>query len=118
MRTLKAAHLAKSYKKRQVVQDISLSVRQGQVVGLLGPNGAGKTTSFYMIVGLVKSDQGAVSIDAEDTAESLQQKVHKVEHQIYPLAVELFCADRLQWSEQGVSLDGSPLSSSGYRYNG
>ena len=62
--------------------------------------------------------QGAVSIDAEDTAESLQQKVHKVEHQIYPLAVELFCADRLQWSEQGVSLDGSPLSSSGYRYNG
>lgn len=66
MRTLKAAHLAKSYKKRQVVQDISLSVRQGQVVGLLGPNGAGKTTSFYMIVGLVKSDQGAVSIDDED----------------------------------------------------
>ncbi|MAC45638.1 LPS export ABC transporter ATP-binding protein [Oceanospirillum beijerinckii] len=66
MRTLKAAHLAKSYKKRQVVQDISLSVGQGQVVGLLGPNGAGKTTSFYMIVGLVKSDQGAVSIDDED----------------------------------------------------
>ena len=66
MRTLKAAHLAKSYKKRQVVQDISLSVGQGQVVGLLGPNGAGKTTSFYMIVGLVKSDRGAVSIDDED----------------------------------------------------
>lgn len=66
MRTLKAEHLAKSYKKRQVVQDISLSVEQGQVVGLLGPNGAGKTTSFYMIVGLVKSDQGRVSIDDED----------------------------------------------------
>lgn len=66
MRTLKAEHLAKSYKKRQVVKDISLAVEQGQVVGLLGPNGAGKTTSFYMIVGLVKSDQGQVSIDDED----------------------------------------------------
>ncbi len=66
MRTLKAEHLAKSYKKRQVVQDISLEVAQGQVVGLLGPNGAGKTTSFYMIVGLVKSDRGQVSIDNED----------------------------------------------------
>jgi lipopolysaccharide export system ATP-binding protein len=66
MRTLKAEHLAKSYKKRQVVQDISLEVAQGQVVGLLGPNGAGKTTSFYMIVGLVKSDRGQVSINDED----------------------------------------------------
>ncbi|MBY4677903.1 phosphoribosylglycinamide formyltransferase [Marinobacterium arenosum] len=60
--------------------------------------------------------QGTVSIEPDDTEESLQQKVHKVEHQIYPLAVEWFCADRLQWSEQGVTLDGSPLPASGYRY--
>jgi len=66
MKTLSARHLAKSYKKRQVVKDISLEVCQGQVVGLLGPNGAGKTTSFYMIVGLVRSDEGLVSIDDED----------------------------------------------------
>jgi len=62
--------------------------------------------------------QGAVSINAEDDADSLQQKVHKVEHQIYPLAVELFCADRLRWSEQGVTLDGAALPASGYRYEG
>ncbi|MFG1491431.1 ATP-binding cassette domain-containing protein, partial [Oceanospirillum sp. HFRX-1_2] len=66
MKTLKAGHLAKTYKKRQVVKDISLEVNQGQVVGLLGPNGAGKTTSFYMIVGLVRSDAGYVTLDDED----------------------------------------------------
>ncbi|WP_028303246.1 LPS export ABC transporter ATP-binding protein [Oceanospirillum maris] len=66
MKTLKAGHLAKSYKKRQVVKDISLEVNQGQIVGLLGPNGAGKTTSFYMIVGLVRSDTGFVTLDGED----------------------------------------------------
>lgn len=60
--------------------------------------------------------QGAVSIDPDDDEDSLQQKVHKVEHKIYPLAVELFCANRLQWSETGVTLDGSPLPATGYRY--
>ena len=63
MPTLRAQHLAKSYKSRQVVIDVSLSVSSGQVVGLLGPNGAGKTTCFYMIAGLVDADQGQVSID-------------------------------------------------------
>ena len=52
MAILKAQHLAKSYKSRQVVRDVSLSIESGQIVGLLGPNGAGKTTCFYMIVGL------------------------------------------------------------------
>lgn len=66
METLTAAHLAKDYKGRQVVRDVSLSVKQGQIVGLLGPNGAGKTTCFYMIVGLVKSDAGRVQIGAHD----------------------------------------------------
>ncbi|MEO4045755.1 LPS export ABC transporter ATP-binding protein [Pseudomonas sp. CAU 1711] len=66
MATLKAQHLAKSYKGRQVVRDVSLSIDSGQIVGLLGPNGAGKTTCFYMIVGLVQADQGRVLIDNRD----------------------------------------------------
>ncbi|MFV8782271.1 LPS export ABC transporter ATP-binding protein [Microbulbifer sp. SA54] len=66
MPTLKALHLAKQYKKRKVVQDVSVSVSSGQVVGLLGPNGAGKTTCFYMIAGLVQADAGQVLIDDED----------------------------------------------------
>lgn len=66
MATLTAQHLAKSYKSRQVVRDISLSINSGQIVGLLGPNGAGKTTCFYMIVGLVRADQGLIQIDDHD----------------------------------------------------
>jgi lipopolysaccharide export system ATP-binding protein len=58
--------LAKSYKSRQVVKNVSLSVASAQIVGLLGPNGAGKTTSFYMIVGLVPMDAGTIRIDDED----------------------------------------------------
>lgn len=60
---LEARHLRKSYGGRRVVQDVSLAVAKGEVVGLLGPNGAGKTTSFYMIVGLVRADGGEISID-------------------------------------------------------
>ena len=63
MATLQAIHLAKSYKSRQVVRDVSLEVSTGQIVGLLGPNGAGKTTTFYMIVGLVPLDKGEIFID-------------------------------------------------------
>jgi len=66
MAQLQALNLAKSYKKRAVVSDVSLSVGSGQIVGLLGPNGAGKTTCFYMIVGLVKQDAGRILIDDED----------------------------------------------------
>jgi len=60
---LEVRHLRKSYGGRAVVQDVSLAVDNGEVVGLLGPNGAGKTTSFYMIVGLVRADGGEISID-------------------------------------------------------
>ena len=66
MKTLSADNLAKSYKKRSVVKDVSLSIQSGEIVGLLGPNGAGKTTCFYMIVGLVEADKGKISIDGED----------------------------------------------------
>ena len=63
MALLRASHLAKSYKKRQIISDVSLEVASGQIVGLLGPNGAGKTTCFYMIVGLVSQDAGRIFVD-------------------------------------------------------
>lgn len=66
MAILKVENLAKSYKKRAVVKDVSLEVEAGQVIGLLGPNGAGKTTTFYMIVGLVTNDKGRITLDDED----------------------------------------------------
>ena len=65
---LEALHLQKSYGSRKVVKDVSLVVQKGEVVGLLGPNGAGKTTSFYMIVGLVRSDGGDIRIDGQSVA--------------------------------------------------
>ena len=64
--SLEARHLQKSYGSRQVVFDVSVKVQKGEVVGLLGPNGAGKTTSFYMIVGLVRTDGGQILMDGED----------------------------------------------------
>jgi lipopolysaccharide export system ATP-binding protein len=66
MAVLRASKLAKSYKQKKVVIDVSLEIRSGQIVGLLGPNGAGKTTCFYMIVGLVPADNGRVTIDNKD----------------------------------------------------
>jgi len=68
MSRLQADHLAKHYKSRQVVKDLSLSVSSGEVVGLLGPNGAGKTTAFYMIVGLTRCDAGRILIDDLDVS--------------------------------------------------
>jgi lipopolysaccharide export system ATP-binding protein len=66
MVSLKAAGLAKSYKTRQVVKDLSIEVSNGEVVGLLGPNGAGKTTAFYMMVGLVPCDAGRIYVGERD----------------------------------------------------
>ena len=63
---LMAAKIGKAYRGRRVVQDVSLSLRRGEVVGLLGPNGAGKTTCFYMITGLVRVDQGQILLDGQD----------------------------------------------------
>jgi len=66
MSQLKADNLKKRYKSRTVVQDVSIEVQSGEVVGLLGPNGAGKTTCFYMIVGLVQLDGGSISLDGKE----------------------------------------------------
>ena len=65
-KTLFARNLAKAYKGRKVVKDVSLKVGSGEIIGLLGPNGAGKTTCFYMILGLVKADEGSVFLDEQD----------------------------------------------------
>jgi lipopolysaccharide export system ATP-binding protein len=75
MTVLSARSLQKSYRSKQVVRDLSLQITTGEVVGLLGPNGAGKTTAFYMIVGLVPPDGGAILLDDRDlTALSIDQR--------------------------------------------
>lgn len=78
MLELRAEHLIKTYKKRTVVNDVSFSVKQGEIVGLLGPNGAGKTTSFYMIVGLIKPNSGKIFLQDEDiTQEPMYKRAQK-----------------------------------------
>ena len=74
-RTLSANNLHKAYRKRRILEGVSLTVKSGDVVGLLGPNGAGKTTCFYMVVGLVKPDQGNIRLDDTDiTAHPMHQR--------------------------------------------
>ncbi len=65
MSELKASNLVKEYKKRKVVNNVSLKLKQGEIVGLLGPNGAGKTTTFYMICGMIKPNEGEIEFDKE-----------------------------------------------------
>ena len=78
MALLKATNLAKAYRDRDVVQDVSLEIESGQVVGLLGPNGAGKTTCFYMIIGIIRADRGIISINGEDlTALTMHQRARR-----------------------------------------
>jgi lipopolysaccharide export system ATP-binding protein len=75
MMILRSEHLMKTYKGRAVVNDVSVEVRQGEIVGLLGPNGAGKTTSFYMIVGLIPPDSGKIFLgDTELTSLAMYQR--------------------------------------------
>ncbi len=66
MSELSALNLAKRFKDKVVVEDVSLSIKQGEIVGLLGPNGAGKTTCFYMIVGLIRGENGRILLNQED----------------------------------------------------
>ncbi|RZK58534.1 MAG: LPS export ABC transporter ATP-binding protein [Pedobacter sp.] len=75
---LKAENLVKKYKQRTVVNDVSFEVSQGEIVGLLGPNGAGKTTSFYMIVGLIKPNEGTIFLDGLDiTKDPMYRRAQK-----------------------------------------
>lgn len=75
---LRAENLIKKYKQRTVVNDVSFDVSQGEIVGLLGPNGAGKTTSFYMIVGLIKPNEGTIFLDDEDiTKDPMYRRAQK-----------------------------------------
>lgn len=70
--------LVKRYKKRTVVNQVSVEVRQGEIVGLLGPNGAGKTTTFYMIVGLIKPNRGSIFLDSENiTGEAMYKRAQR-----------------------------------------
>jgi lipopolysaccharide export system ATP-binding protein len=78
MSKLETREISKSYRGRKVVDDVTVSVDQGEVVGLLGPNGAGKTTSFYMIVGLMTPDSGRVTLDEDDiTTLAMYQRARK-----------------------------------------
>ena len=75
---LRSENLVKRYRSRTVVNDVSITVEQGEIVGLLGPNGAGKTTSFYMIVGLIKPNEGRIFLDKEDiTSEPMYKRAQK-----------------------------------------
>ncbi|MCB0458429.1 MAG: LPS export ABC transporter ATP-binding protein [Flavobacteriaceae bacterium] len=75
---LRAENIQKTYGNRQVVKGISLQVEQGQIIGLLGPNGAGKTTSFYMIVGMIKPNEGRIFLDNEEiTHDSMYKRAQK-----------------------------------------
>src|SRR3990167_1607317 len=77
MPILQAKHLSKRYKSRDVVKDVSLHIKSGEIVGLLGPNGAGKTTSFYMMVGLIPNDGGSISLDNQDlTKMAVHDRAH------------------------------------------
>ncbi len=76
--TLRADRICKRFKLRQIVDDISIEIRSGEVVGLLGPNGAGKTTAFYMIVGLIPTDSGRIELDGENlTHMPMHQRARK-----------------------------------------
>jgi len=78
MTRLQTYEISKTYRGRRVVDDLSIYIEQGEVVGLLGPNGAGKTTSFYMIVGLISPDSGRVTLDGEDiTALPMYQRARR-----------------------------------------
>ena len=78
MAKLRANNLAKTYRGREVIRDVSLSIDSGQIVGLLGPNGAGKTTCFYMIIGIIPADRGNITINSVDiTALTIHERARR-----------------------------------------
>jgi len=117
---LHATGLRKTYGKRSVVQDVSLSVSSGEVVGLLGPNGAGKTTSFYMMVGIVAADAGRIDIDGINITATPMHKRAKLGLSYLPQDASVFrrlsvqdnirAVLELQIDEQGQSLSRSAIN--------
>ena len=112
---LEARHLQKSYGSRKVVKDVSLSVAKGEVVGLLGPNGAGKTTSFYMIVGLVRADEGKITIDGQSVEDMPIHRRSRLGLSYLPQEASIFRKLNVQENVRAVlelQLDdeGRPLS--------
>lgn len=87
---LRAEHIRKRYGKREVVKGVSFDVKQGEIVGLLGPNGAGKTTSFYMIVGLVKPNEGKVFLDDKEITDAPMYKRAQMGIGYLPQEVSVF----------------------------
>ena len=102
-RILRTLEISKTYRGRRVVDDVSVFVEQGEVVGLLGPNGAGKTTSFYMIVGLISPDSGRVLLDDEDITNLRHVSARAPRHQL-PAAG----AVRLPQAHRRREPDGDP----------
>ena len=112
---LEVQHLAKSYGSRKVVKDVSLVVQKGEVVGLLGPNGAGKTTSFYMIVGLVRSDAGDIRIDGQSVAHMPIHRRSRLGLSYLPQEASIFRKLTVEENVRAVlelqrADDGQPLS--------
>jgi lipopolysaccharide export system ATP-binding protein len=111
---LEVRHLAKAYGGRKVVKDVSLNVRKGEVVGLLGPNGAGKTTSFYMIVGLVRSDAGDIFIDGRSVGHMPIHRRSRLGMSYLPQEASIFRKLTVQENVRAVlelqhGEDGKPL---------
>ena len=90
MGKLTAQHLAKSYRQRQVISDVSLEINSGEVVGLLGPNGAGKTTCFYMIAGIVKADEGTITLDGTNITHKAIHERARLELGYLPQEASIF----------------------------
>ncbi|MBS0308181.1 MAG: LPS export ABC transporter ATP-binding protein [Proteobacteria bacterium] len=112
--TLIASGLQKSYGTRQVLRDVSLQVQSGEVVGLLGPNGAGKTTAFYMIVGLVPSDAGEISLDDTSMSRLPIHRRARLGLSYLPQEASVFrklsVADNIRAVLELQQEDGKPLS--------
>ena len=118
--SLESRHLQKSYGSRQVVFDVSVKVQKGEVVGLLGPNGAGKTTSFYMIVGLVRTDGGQILMDGEDVTRMPIHRRARMGLSYLPQEASIFrkltvaenvrAVLELQLNAQGKALNDAELS--------